>query len=125
MTAEEIVKELTRQELEEQWLEMKAELKEAREQDKLDRQELSILKKYTDVERELRRAKGLWTEYPDDMFRQVAIMNEEAGEVTKAVLHYHYEKGSIKDIKTELIQTMAMCMRMLEALKEQSNQEGE
>ena len=119
MTAEEIVKELTRQELEEQWLEMKAELKEAREQDKLDRQELSILKKYTDVERELRRAKGLWTEYPDDMFRQVAIMNEEAGEVTKAVLHYHYEKGSIKDIKTELIQTMAMCMRMLEALKEQ------
>ena len=31
MTAEEIVKELIRQELEEQWLEMKSELKEARE----------------------------------------------------------------------------------------------
>ena len=31
MTAEEIVKELTRQELEEQWLEMKAQLKEVRE----------------------------------------------------------------------------------------------
>jgi len=56
-------------------------------------------------------------EWPTDMFRQLAIMNEEAGEVTKAVLHYHYEQGSLEDVKSELIQTAAMCMRMLENLK--------
>ena len=44
-------------------------------------------------------------------------MQEEAGEVTKAVLHYHYEGGSFEHIEEELIQTAAMCMRMLENLK--------
>jgi len=43
-------------------------------------------------------------------------MQEEAGEVTKAVLHYAYEKGSIIDVKKELIQTAAMCIRMLNSL---------
>ncbi len=85
--------------------------------DKLEK-ELKALQedKWISVEDELNRAKKLHPNYPFDMFRQVAIMNEEAGEVTKAVLHYHYENGSLDDIKKELIQTMAMCMRMLESL---------
>ena len=62
--------------------------------------------------------------YPDDMFRQVAIMNEEAGEATKAVLHYHYEDGSLEDVKKELIQTAAMCMRMLNYLGNQEESNG-
>ena len=69
-----------------------------------------------EVKNELDRAKEIHPGYPNDMFRQIAIMNEEAEEATKAVLHYHYEKGSIDDVKKELIQTMAMCMRMLENL---------
>lgn len=79
--------------------------------------ELDRLKKYSDIDAELVRAKMKHPEWPTDMFRQLAIMNEEAGEVTKAVLHYHYEQGSLEDVKSELIQTAAMCMRMLENLK--------
>lgn len=62
---------------------------------------------------ELRIAELCHPNYPDDMFRQIAIMNEEAGEATKAVLHYHYEGASIEDVKHELVQTAAMCIRML------------
>ena len=75
-----------------------------------------IEEKYTLIDAELTKAKQKHSDYPDDMFRQVAIINEESGEATKAVLHYHYENGSIEDIKKELIQTAAMCMRMLENL---------
>ena len=78
--------------------------------------ELDRLRKYSDIDRELNRAKEIHPDFPDDMFRQVTIMNEEAGEVNKAVLHYHYEDGCITDVRKELIQTAAMCMRMLENL---------
>lgn len=46
---------------------------------------------------------------------QSAAMNfiEEAGEVIQAVNNYREGKGSKDKIKTELIQTMAMCLRML------------
>ena len=75
--------------------------------------ELDRLRKYSSIEAELKRAEIIHPDYPTDMFRQVAILNEESGEVTKAVLDYHYEGGSIEHIQEELIQTAAMCMRML------------
>lgn len=78
--------------------------------------ELERFKKYLSIETELKRAEKKHPLFPTDMFRQLAIMQEEAGEVTKAVLHYHYEDGSLQDVKDELIQTAAMCMRMLGAL---------
>lgn len=80
--------------------------------------ELDRLEKYQPIETELNKAIKKHPNYPYDMFRQVAIMNEEAGEVTKAVLHYHYEGGTIEDVKKELIQTAAMCMRMLNHLNQ-------
>ena len=55
---------------------------------------------------ELRRAEKLHPDYPEDMFRQIAIINEESGEATKAVLHYHYEGAGIQEVGKELIQTM-------------------
>lgn len=85
--------------------------------------ELDRLKKYNPIDAELKRAEKKHPDFPTDMFRQVAIMNEEAGEVTKAVLHYHYEGGSLKDVKEELIQTAAMCMRMLGALAKMPHEE--
>lgn len=78
--------------------------------------EIERLQKYQPIEAELNRAKKKHPIYPDDLFRQVAIINEEAGEVTKAVLHYHYENGAFENIEKELIQTAAMCMRMIERL---------
>lgn len=74
---------------------------------------------------ELDRAKKKHPNFPKDMFRQLAIMQEEAGEVTKAVLHYHYENGTLEHVKEELIQTGAMCVRMLENLPDFAQSSGE
>lgn len=65
------------------------------------------------IESELERAEKKHPDFPLDKFRQLAIMQEEAGEVTKAVLHHYYENGPLQDIKDELVQTAAMCVRML------------
>lgn len=73
---------------------------------------------WTVINAELERAKAKHPDFPSDMFRQLAIMQEEAGEVTKAVLHFHYEGGTLNYIREELIQTAAMCLRMLENLPE-------
>lgn len=84
----------------------------------LDRLEAEVnrLMKYDEIQQELERAEKKHPVFPKDMFHQLAIMQEEAGEVTKAVLHYHYEGGTIGDIHDELVQTAAMCMRMLQYL---------
>jgi NTP pyrophosphatase (non-canonical NTP hydrolase) len=71
---------------------------------------------YDIIDDELKRAIEKHPIFPKDMFKQLAIMQEEAGEVTKAVLYYNYEGGSIEDVKKELIQTAAMCVRMLHYL---------
>jgi len=76
----------------------------------------SNLQKYSEIDKELERAEKKHPNFPIDMFRQLAVMQEEAGEVTKAVLHYHYENGTLEHVKEELIQTAAMCMRMLQSL---------
>jgi len=78
--------------------------------------ELERLQKYNVIDAELTKAKAKHPNYPDNIFIQLAIMQEEAGEVTRAVLHLAYEGGSIEDVRKELIQTAAMCMRMLENL---------
>jgi NTP pyrophosphatase (non-canonical NTP hydrolase) len=78
--------------------------------------ELDRLQKYAPIDEELKRAEKKHPNFPKDMYQQLAIVQEEAGEVTKAVLHYHYEGGRLQDVKDELIQTAAMCMRMLNAL---------
>lgn len=74
--------------------------------------ELDRLRKYAPIDAELKRAEKLHPNYPTDMFRQLAIMQEESGEVAKSVIDYHYSKDTIEHIKEELIQTAAMCMRM-------------
>ena len=73
------------------------------------------------IEDELQKAIKKHPDWPIDIFRQLAIMQEEAGEVTKAVLHYVYEDGTIKKVKEELIQTAAMCIRMLDDLTKLNN----
>ena len=84
----------------------------------LDRLEAEVkrLMKYDEIQQELDRAEKKHPDFPQDMFRQLAIMQEEAGEVTKAVLHYHYENGTLEDVREELVQTAAMCLRMLQNL---------
>ena len=85
----------------------------------LDRLEATVerLKKFMPIQDELERAEIKHPDFPDDMFHQLAIMQEEAGEVTKAVLQYKYEDGTYEHIQEELIHTAAMCMRMLQNMK--------
>ena len=80
--------------------------------------ELERLQKYLPIEAELQRAIKKFPTFPDDIFHQIAIVNEESGEATRAVLHYQYEGGGLEDVRIELIQTAAMCIRMLDKLNE-------
>jgi len=68
--------------------------------------------------RELRLAEQKHPNFPTDIFKQLAIMQEEAGEVTMSVNDFYFSNKSIEDVKTELRQTAAMCIRMLINLNE-------
>lgn len=51
--------------------------------------------------------------WPENINKQTLIIIEEAGEVAKAVLKYQDEGGTLEDVKAELHETAAMCLRML------------
>jgi hypothetical protein len=62
---------------------------------------------------EIDRSFELHGDLPENMFEQIVIINEEIGEVNKAILHLHYEGGNIENIRKELIESAAMCVKML------------
>jgi NTP pyrophosphatase (non-canonical NTP hydrolase) len=72
---------------------------------------------YSEIEFELDYAKKKHPNYPTDIFKQLAIMQEEAGEVTMAVNDFSSGDCTIEHVREELIQTAAMCVRMIENLK--------
>ena len=63
------------------------------------------------------RAEKKHPNWPTDILHQIAIVNEEAGEATRAVLHLIEGKGDLGDVWKELVQTAAMCLRMMENLR--------
>jgi hypothetical protein len=68
----------------------------------------SFHKLYFDACIEANRARGLFPK-PDHL---VLALAEEAGEVTKAVLDYRQKKIPLADVRKEIVQTMAMCLRL-------------
>lgn len=62
---------------------------------------------------ELEKARAKHPQWPVDVIHAAAILAEEAGEVVKAALDMTYDGGSVEDVRTELAQTGAMCLRML------------
>ena len=67
---------------------------------------------------EVQRASKKFPEWPTDPLHAVAVLGEEFGELTKAVLSLTYESDnlSIDDVRTEAIQTAAMALRFIYSL---------
>ena len=68
---------------------------------------------------ELSRARKLYPVFPDDKLQQIAIMTEESMEAQKAVLEHYLPDTNktgddpLKRRDEEIIQTVAMCLRVL------------
>lgn len=69
------------------------------------------------IQAELAKAETKHPNWPTCLFRMDSIINEEKGEVSRAINQYDMEGGSKQAIKDELIQTAAMCVRMLKMLE--------
>lgn len=81
----------------------------------------------SEVEAELARATVKFPLWPTDPLHALAVLGEEFGELTKAILQYTYEpnKGvTEQDIRMEAIQTAAMALRMAMHLPKYEYKQG-
>lgn len=63
---------------------------------------------------ELDRAEDKHPVWPkDDFVHAAAIVGEESGELIRAALQHHYEKGRYYEMHKEAIQVAAMALRFL------------
>lgn len=75
--------------------------------------------------KELSRAEELHPGWPSDILHGIVIIGEEFGEATKATYEFVYENKSLSAVQEELIQTAAMCVRMLCNLHTYNTKDGE
>ena len=66
-----------------------------------------------DVNEEVNQAEFKFPLWPVDISDGMQIINEEMGESNKAALDYVYDRDTIEHLREELIQTAAMCIRMI------------
>jgi NTP pyrophosphatase (non-canonical NTP hydrolase) len=71
-----------------------------------------------EIQDEVERAMRKFPQWPTDPIHAVAVIAEECGELQKAILEAVYEpyKGNRPNIRTEAVQTAAMCVRFLGSL---------
>ena len=72
-----------------------------------------------EVMAELARATAKFPTWPTDPLHALAVLGEEFGELTKAMLHFTYDphkKVTRLDIRAEAIQTAAMALRLAMSL---------
>ena len=81
----------------------------------MDRREEALI---TIILAELRRAEAKYPGWPTDLIHQVAIMQEESGEAIRAALNHVYHGEQLADVRAELVQTAAMCLRCLKNMGE-------
>jgi hypothetical protein len=70
----------------------------------------------TEIEDEIEFAMRMFPKFPGDPIHSVAIMGEESGESIQAALQWVYEDGNMENLRKELIQTAAMCVRVISGL---------
>jgi len=68
------------------------------------------------VAAELYRAVGKFPKFPCDPVHAVSVMAEESGEAIQAALQLVYENGSLEKLREEVIQTTAMCIRIISGI---------
>lgn len=73
---------------------------------------------FASVMAEVERATRKFPTWPTDPLHAVAVLGEEFGELTKAVLQSVYEPHKVKpgEVRTEAVQTAAMALRFLLSL---------
>ena len=76
---------------------------------------------------EVERATRKFPTWPTDPLHALAVLGEEFGELTKAVLQLTYEphKTSAEEVRAEAIQTAAMSLRFLASLDTYEYRRGE
>ena len=76
-------------------------------------------KVHADIIDELLAAEKKFPGFPDDAVHAAAIVAEEAGELTRASLDFHYgRETSREEMRKEAAQTAAMAIRFLVHLDE-------
>lgn len=68
------------------------------------------------IQRELKYAETKHPDFAKDLVHKAAVLAEEAGEAVRATLLHEYEGGDIEEVKIELLQTAAVCIRILKEL---------
>jgi NTP pyrophosphatase (non-canonical NTP hydrolase) len=70
------------------------------------------------VEGEVAKATAKFPTWPTDPLHALAVLGEEFGELTQAVLQHTYEphKSTLDDVRTESLQTAAMALRFLASI---------
>lgn len=69
---------------------------------------------------ELQRAVRKFPTWPADPLHAIAVLGEEFGELTQAVLQHVYEGGSWQNVHTEARQCAGMALRFLQAVLDDS-----
>lgn len=82
-----------------------------------DNSGIDFLSKYIPIEQALQAAKKKHPIWPENIHKRMSIVIEEIGEVSKAILQYEDEGGDWDEIKKEMEQSAAMCVRFLESLE--------
>lgn len=76
---------------------------------------------------EVARATVKFPTWPTDPLHALAVLGEEYGELTKAMLQLTYEphKTTLEEVRTEAIQTAAMALRLAMSLDRYEYRRGE
>lgn len=71
-----------------------------------------------EVTEEIMKAIAKFPTWPTDPLHALAVLGEEYGELTKAMLQLTYEphKSNLDDVRMEAIQTAAMALRLISSL---------
>ena len=81
---------------------------------------------FDEIFAEVARATAKYPSWPTDPLHALAVLGEEFGELTKAMLQLSYEpeQSSAQEVRAEAIQTAAMALRLVMSLDQYQYQRG-